>query len=219
MFSSTATNAQSVTSVSPVGGVHLKVTHTFLPSSTSNLYEVQVKIENIGDAAATDVQYVRVMDWDVEPTPFSEFVEIGGLPASNLVLSHDNGFSSSDPTTGSSALDIDSLNANYFGGPFDHGAYFLFSFGALAPEGVAEFSIFYGAANSRREALAALGLVGAEVYSLGTPDRDPSSSDFSVAIFGFKGVGGDPLPTVPEPSSLLLCGLGMMGVLAHRRKK
>ena len=54
-----------------------RVTHEFAPSpGTPNLYEIKVTLENIGAATLPDVRYTRLMDWDVEPTAFEEFVTI-----------------------------------------------------------------------------------------------------------------------------------------------
>ena len=92
-FTSDASTATSVVDVDDV----LRVTHAYRPSATSpNLYEVAVTIEN-RSAAPVEPRYRRVMDWDVEPTPFSEFVTIETGTASGILFTSDNGFASANP--------------------------------------------------------------------------------------------------------------------------
>ena len=65
---------------------HFRVTQNYHPSTkTPNLYEATVTIENIRGHALNDIRYRRVMDWDIEPTAFSEFVTIQGGNASELL--------------------------------------------------------------------------------------------------------------------------------------
>ena len=108
-------------------------------------------------------------------------------------------------------------------GRADHGALFDFSFGSLAAGASRTFNIFYGAATSEALALAALGTVGAEVYSLGFPGLVvPGLPGFGapyVYIFGFDGVGGTDVPPVPEPGTMLLLGSGLTGLVLRRRRK
>src|SRR5205085_11818672 len=74
-FTSTASTAVSVVRI----GSTFEVTQDYHPApATPNAYEVKVSIKNVSAAALTDVRYRRVMDWDVEPTAFSEFVTING---------------------------------------------------------------------------------------------------------------------------------------------
>jgi hypothetical protein len=95
------------------------------------------------------------------------------------------------------------------------------------------FTIFYGAAANQTEAMAALGAVSAEAYSLGKPDpvsagaNDGSPNTY---IFGFAGVGGTPIApgasgpaAVPMDAPLALGGtaalMGALGALALRRRR
>ncbi|MGH7820548.1 MAG: hypothetical protein ACREQ9_12305 [Candidatus Binatia bacterium] len=91
-FSSTASSAESVVDI---GGT-LRVTHDYQPSSTPSLYEVTVTIENIG-ANAIEPRYRRVMDWDVEPTAFSEFVTANIGDATALLYNNNDGFTTANP--------------------------------------------------------------------------------------------------------------------------
>jgi hypothetical protein len=194
-FESTATTATSTTNV---GDGRLRVTHEFEPFiGSDNLFEVKVTLTNISAEALGDVRYTRLMDWDIEPTAFAEFVTIrrGTTPA--LLFSNDNGFASNDPLrpdvpapSQAGTQNVDFTDS----GPADHGALFDFGFGAVEPDQSITFSIFYGAAATTAEADAAISASGSEVYSYGKPSSaglpDNATNTF---IFGFRGLGGKPL--------------------------
>lgn len=193
---STGSAATSVTDIAD-GALSLQLTHDFAPSVSNNLYRVDVMIENTGAGGVGNLVYRRAMDWDVPPTTFSEFVTIGGWPATNLIGSSDDGFVTGNPNVALTTISADAvLNGNFTdSGPDDHGAVFDFGFGALAAGDMQDFEMFYGAAPSEADALVALGDVGAEVFSLGqpsTPDGDTLGTP-QTFIFGFAGVGGTPV--------------------------
>lgn len=219
-FTSTASTAISVVNAAGV----FRVTHDYKPSVSANLYQVDVTIENTS-AAAQQVLYRRVMDWDIYPTPFSEFVTI--INSSPIVFRTDtNGFNAGDPLSFGSFAVGPSASNGYTpvvdAGPSDHGALFDFDFGLLAAGGLINFTTFYGAAGTETGVLAALAAVGAEnVYSLGQPNtaNGPTLGEPNTFVFGFKGVGGTPVGKVPEPATLALFGAGLLGVAAMRRRK
>ncbi len=240
-FASTASTAVSVVNVGPVtAGPALQVTHNYQPiSGTPNLYQVAVTIKNLtgNEIAAGDLRYRRVMDWDIYPTPFEEYVTIQGVPAalgiangSNVYRTDNNGFNSSDPTSFSS-YGQESVNFTD-NGPDDHGALFDFEFAALAAGGEFTFYTYYGAASSEADADMARRLVDGDasdvdigLYSYGQPStaNGPSLGEPNTFIFGFGVSGGvfvDPDPDpVPEPASLALLGLGLASLAATRRRK
>ena len=80
-------------------GTALRVTQDYHESITPYLYEDTVTIKNIG-TATVDPRYRRVMDWDVEPTAFNEYVTIDGGTAQALQFSSDDGFESANPLWG-----------------------------------------------------------------------------------------------------------------------
>ena len=186
-FSHTADSAVSVTKM----GSTLQITHDYHPSAqTPNLYEVTVSIKNIS-STNVDLRYRRTMDWDIEPTPFAEYVTNNGGTASALLLVSDNGFADENPFNNPGGVQ-GNITDN---GPADHGANFDFGFGTLAPGDTKTFQTYYGGAGTEADMLAALGAVGAEAYSLGEPSS-PGGKDLGVPntfAFAFKGVGGKPI--------------------------
>lgn len=210
-----ASDGVEATSTVSIDG-KLKVTHHFFPSTkTDFLYEVDVTYENIGEVDLTDLRYRRTMDWDADPTPFSECVTIvTGVTEHPLSYekSMNNGFETSNPLgsfygygvdcgAGQCLANCDSGNCDI--GPADHGAAFQFLFKdddtgdliTLAPGDKHSFIIFYGGAPNKDEANGALAAVGAEVFSLGYNAADGCGAldDGTPAtfIFAFGGLGGE----------------------------
>ncbi|KAG1682792.1 Malonyl-[acyl-carrier protein] O-methyltransferase [Nymphon striatum] len=193
-FTSTATTATSIVRVVDGSGNLVRVTHDFLPSTSANLYQVDVTIENISGATIPDLRYRRAMDWDTPPTEFTELVTIVTGGATDLLFSSDDGFADGNPLSGPSSILFTGEATN--SGPADHGALFDFGFGVVTAD---------------------------NIYSLGKPDPanaavgvDGSPNTF---IFGFKGVGAPPVvpPVAPIPTlstygiallTMMLSGLG-----------
>lgn len=168
-------------------GSQLEVTHDYHPTAaTPNLYEVTVTIKNVGSDPIGDLRYRRVMDWDVPPTPFSEFVTLstGGSPI--VAFASDDGFAVPDPL--GSQTSIMATGDVTDSGPADHGALFDLALGGVAPGATRTFTLYYGAAGTEANALAALDAVGAQAYSLGQPSTDlgPGFGVPNTFIFGIK---------------------------------
>jgi type IV pilus assembly protein PilY1 len=221
-FASTASTATSIVHLTSLPS--LQITQAYAPSAgaPTALFQDTVTIANTGAVDILDIRYRRVMDWDVPPTEFAEYVTIGGLPATNLLYSDDNGFTHSSPLSPSSPLMAGTVNTNFTDfGPDDHGALFDFGFGTLAAGTSRTFSIYYGAADTESGAMAALGAVGAEIFSLGQSSCAGCQISGSPAtyIFGFGGVGGTPIdgtPVIPEPSTMALLASGVLGLAGFR---
>ncbi|MDH3272663.1 MAG: PEP-CTERM sorting domain-containing protein [Gemmatimonadota bacterium] len=237
-FASDGVMATSVTRISTVGGDDvLEITHEYKPSASPDLYEVNVTIKNLtGETIGNGVdgiRYRRLMDWDIQPTSFSEYVTINGNGASALLGTSDDGFDLPLPgglggtrrsVCGGSPVDADFVD----NGPCDHGALFDFGFGDLAAGESRMFTTFYGGSTSEAGMFAALAAVGAEdVYSFGQCNSAGDARCDEVVgspitfAFAFKGVGGgtvgDPPTSVPEPGTMLLIATGLLGIAARRR--
>ena len=165
----------------------IRVTHDYHPTAlTPNLYEVTVTIENLSALPINDLRYRRVMDWDIEPTAFSEFVTIQGFGEENpnLLFSSDDGFASANPLGARSS--INAIENFVDSGPNDHGALFDFgNFGVIAPGGKTAFNIYYGAAENQVEALEAISAVNARVYSIAKSSVDVETGTPNTFIFAF----------------------------------
>ncbi|MEA3191246.1 MAG: hypothetical protein QOD77_1828 [Thermoplasmata archaeon] len=200
-FSNTASTA-----VATVRAGDLLVTHDFHPTAlTNDLYEVNVTIENTGPAHV-DLRYRRAMDWDIQPTAFSEFVTIEAkspLPTA-LSCSSDDGFATGNPLSGLGSILMygPGCGSDFIdSGPSDHGAAFDFHFGVIAASEKREFRIYYGAASSEIDAYAAMAAVGAGVWTFGqcnpgsNPACDTSTGAPATFMFGFDDV--DIIPVKP----------------------
>ncbi|HEX9694946.1 MAG TPA: hypothetical protein VGB64_01370 [Actinomycetota bacterium] len=191
-FAFTASTAVSVVRIEDT----LEVTHDYHPSATANLYEVAVTIRNLSGSDIVP-RYRRVMDWDVEPTAFEEFVTAQIGDADDLIYNNNDGFATANPLGSAESGFVDPVVTGNFvdNGPNDHGALFDFRFDPLAPGASKTFKTFYGAAGTESEANTALAAVGAEVYSFGQASTEdgPTLGTPNTFIFAFGGVGGTPL--------------------------
>jgi len=227
-FTFTASTAISVVTIQDgFGNDVLQVTHNYYPSTHAALYAVDVSIKNMTGVTVgggTDgLRYRRVMDWDIEPTPFNEYVMIGGGgAAANVLFTSNNGFASADPLSG--PTDLGYTGDFSFQGPDDHGALFDFGFAPLTAGSTFAFTTFYGTSNSVTGMTNALGFVGAEVFSMAHCSPGSSAScnfagNPNTFAFGFDGVGGTDVTATPEPITMTLLGTGLAGVAAARRRR
>lgn len=214
----------ATSSVHLTGLPGLKVTqHYAVSADNSEVFVDKVTITNDTAGTLTDVRYVRVMDWDIPPTEFSELVTIKGTATTaELERSHDGGFSTANPLGGDYAQNGSTVNVDFEdNGPADHGAYFRFNFGDLDAGESKEFSVFYGAHASETSALLAMGDIGAELFSFGQANPASSASEVTYS-FAFKGVGGKVIvpPTgVPDSGSTLLMSIGGLICLLTLRRR
>jgi type IV pilus assembly protein PilY1 len=215
----TASTLVSTTHLTSLAG--LSIVHDYHPSVSDSLYEATVTITNGTGADIADLRYRRVMDWDVPPTTFDEFVTIEGALLGDLIDSCDDGFETADPTEDCTSILAGTKNVDFEdSGPFDHGASFTFGFGPLAAGASKTFKIYYGAAATEAAALAALIAVDAEgIYSFGQASSlgGPDPGVPATFIFGVGGVGAPPV--APEPATLFLLSGGLAAAAAYRRRR
>ena len=179
----------------------VSVEHHFRPvPNVPYLYAIDVTVTNITGVNSDNPNlyygpvspvYRRVMDWDVEPTAFSEYVTIaspGGIRPPEIVYTSNDGFGSPDPLDPFSDLGAVGLFEDV--GPQDHGAMIQIDLGTLDTffNPTATFTMYYGAAPDEATALAALAQVDAELYSLAQPDTPDGATtgEPNTFIWGYK---------------------------------
>lgn len=195
-------------------------------TATGGLFRAQVTLTNTTGATMTDVRYARAMDWDVPPTEFSEYVtHVGTGTTSTLLRSTDNGFANANPISAvfDTGIVATPNTDGDQGGASDHGSLFVFGLGNLDPGESYTLSIFYGAGANEADALALLGAVSPELYSFGQSNGGSGPAEgLPTFIFAFAGVGGSvvvPPTGVPEPATLGLFGIGLLGLSAVARRR
>eukprot|EP01084_Bolivina_argentea_P012696 23777_1 len=185
------------TATSKIGDVtgRFEVIHDFYPSpDTDYAFEAEITITNVGSEDFSQTLYRRVMDWDISPTEFSEYVTIQGTAATSLIYSSDNGFCHPSPfqtctERAAGTTDVDFEDS----GPIDHGAVFDFSLGALAQGESVTFYIYYGVGPGEVAVELALVAIEAEVASWAHNAGDPVTGFPYTFFFAFTAVGGDPI--------------------------
>jgi len=219
LFGSTTTTATSEINLIDIP---LRVNQAYGPSLAPNAFQGNISITNTGAEVVRDVVYRRVMDWDVPPTQFNEFVSHYGVEQNlesaggNVRFASNNGFATSNPLFDPGEIyPLGSINSNFFQkGPADHGSVFDFAFGDLNPGQSRTFNIFYGAGANLSEAQSTIAILKPDVWSFGQSSTSPDyisgtpNDDSPTFLFAFGGVGGvEPgatpdvpvLPFVPAP--------------------
>jgi Subtilase family len=193
-FRHTATTATSTVTI----GSAIQATNAYSPvTGVPDLFQDQVVIKNISDAGLANVVYRRLVDWDMEPTAFDEYVTVEGFGNSPaLVATTNDGFDSADPLSPSD--NIGATGNFILFGPKDQGAQFDFDFGKLAAGAELTFTEYYGAAASQAQAYTDLAKVKVEAYSLGEPSSSTDGTP-NTAMLGFADIGGTPLTFPPTP--------------------
>ena len=173
----------------PAGVPVMTVRHLYEPvRDNPHLYQALVTITNVSDAPI-EARYRRVMDWDVEPTAFDEWVTLKGNPANEPWLAGmtNDGFAHPSPLRPRTNLGLvgEGEDFPHPNPTIDQGALFDLDFGSLAPDNRVAFTIYYGVAGNEADALAALDKVGANVYSLGQPEPGRVTGEPNTFMFGF----------------------------------
>ena len=214
-FTGSTANITSVVSIGKdTSNKLIQVTHDFGPSPEAQhiLFQGLVTVTNISNGPLKDVRYRRVMDWDIPPTEFREYVTHGGVRAARgasdppkLIEACDDGFEYPNPWGGCSPLSSRTKNTDFDSdGPRDHGSSFTFQLPDLACGESISFMIYYGVADTREKALEAVSDVGASLYSFGNSQSSRTGVTF---IFAFKGVSGVKLANELPPKAASLPSL------------
>jgi hypothetical protein len=219
LFGSTTTTA---TSQIDLVDLPIRVLQAYGPSLAPNAFQGNISITNTGTEAVRDVVYRRVMDWDVPPTEFNEYVSHFGVEENlesaggNVRFASNNGFATSDPRSYPYEVSpYGTIDSNFFQtGPSDHGSVFDFAFGDLDPGQSRTFNIFYGAGANLSEAQSTIAILDPDVWSFGQSRQSIDDGPYTpndnspTFLFAFGGVGGvEPgtspdvpvLPFVPAP--------------------
>jgi len=207
-FASTTTTARSVVTI----GSTFQVTHDYHPApATPNLYEVTVTIKNISQNSV-DLRYRRVVDWDIEPTAYNEYVTIQNNSSTALVYDNNDGFTTANPLGAKSSGIVRPLYTGNFDtvGPLDQGALLDFSLGNLDPGLSRAFVFYYGADAARAAVLADLQAAGVAGYSLGQPSspggKDQGTSNTFALGFRVTAILPSPSGGGPSPSAGMAAG-------------
>jgi hypothetical protein len=158
----------------------------------NDVFSLDVVVKNT-TTSPMHLRYRRVMDWDVPPTVFDEYVTIAHASAgapSWVVATTNNGFDVADPLAAPQPLSGSdpSSASGWFDdvGHVDQGSLFDLDFGTLAPGAEKHFTLFYGAFEDEAHALGALDRLGAAAWSLGEPAADPAGGTPNTFAFGVK---------------------------------
>ena len=175
LFGYSTTSATST--VGLASAALITITHAYGVSLAPNVFQGNVTITNGSDQVLRDLVYRRVMDWDVPPTEFNEYVSHFGVAANleamggNVRFASNNGFASADPTISADSIDVngfDSTNVDFQDlGVADHGSVFDFSLNDLAAGESRTFNIFYGAASNEAAANDAIAVLNPDVWAYG----------------------------------------------------
>jgi hypothetical protein len=182
-FTQTATTATSKVEAGSV----VDVVNAYSPVvGVPDLFMDKVTITNITSKTLCKILYRRLVDWDMEPTAFSEYVTIKGFGSTpGLISTTNDGFDSANPLSPSHNLGATGNFVRY--GPLDQGAQFNFNLGSLAPSHSITFTEYYGAAANQAQAYADLAQVNAQAYSLGEPSSSGDGSP-NTAMLAFAGL-------------------------------
>lgn len=195
-----------VTRLDDGSGPLLEISQTY-SFVAANVVQIAVSITNISGVAQA-VNFARNVDWDIDPTAFSEVIHVSPI-SSPVTASSYYGFESADPLTPF----IYPAGAGGTFGPGDLGAGFQLDLGVLADGADTSFNIYYGLSDFGQtpDALTTqvLAYGGAWGWATGYSD-DGSFYTASHSIILAIGPAA-----VPEPSTFAVMGISALALAGY----
>lgn len=191
--------------------LRLEQVYSFV-AGPQNVLRIDSFLTNLTGAVIENMLYSRNVDWDIDPWPFNELITAG--PRGALVADTSYyGFENADPFV---PFIFPAAAAGAVYGPNDLGAGILVNFGRVAAGDSRSFSVFH--------AINQLGQTEAQLRAqLGGANGHNWEN---AAALGFDFGAFSPNPStlmsgvsVPEPSSVVLAGLGLIGGVAVARSR
>jgi PEP-CTERM motif len=211
-FVSLAATASTVTSVTQLPGL-LNVNQVYSPSSNIWFYQDKVTLTNISGGSLSNVMFSQQTDWDLLPIRFNEFSTVNAWGKPNVVYTSAYGFESPDPLNPTFFCGgCNDVNGTF--GPGDLGQGIIKDFGTLAPGASISFTMYYGGDTDTASLLADLMTLSPNEWFIlqgnngGVPCTTCDTFAFAISE-----------AAVPEPSSLLLLGTGVLGLAGMARRK
>lgn len=216
-FAATPTTIYSTTALT---GQNLKISQVYTPvPGVPNVYVDKMAITNLSTTSkVSNVLLSQQTDWDVLPTRFNEYSNISGVGGS-VVYNTAYGFNSADPQFPTCFYNCNVPAGTY--GPSDLGEGFIKSLGDLDPGETKLVFMFYGGDTStaamQADMVAVRNIYGAFDVMAALQGTDPATGlpCTSCDTWAFA-INENP---VPEPSTLLMLGTGMLGIVGVARRK
>jgi hypothetical protein len=206
-------NTASISTLLNAGaGDVLQIDQTY-SFAAPNVLRINARLKNLSDTSQA-IRFRRLVDWDIDLVNFVTDVSTPPDSTNPTVAATARAafspFVSADPATAFAPFDPASVPV----GPDDVGGGLDLSLGSLASGASTSFDIFY-AINDRGQSEAALRaqLLGLSpsvdfVVTTGNSSDPTNSAAIGVAT-------SDPVTVVPEPGSITLFGMGVLGLLGY----
>jgi hypothetical protein len=181
--------------------------------AADNVLRISHTLTNVSGSPQA-VSFRRLVDWDIEPTPFSEVVTAAGLTAPVVSASSNLGGTNESPDPLAPFTSSTGPAGGTFG-PNNLGAALTIDLGTLAPGQATAIDLFHGLSQlgqTEADLLAQLQALGAG-FALTGASSDPLGSNAAALTLV-------PQPAaVPEPSTFALAGVGLAALFLYARRR